>query len=525
MELQHPSPLAYVSHSPADLNLPSVPQTEISGAHAQAEITLPDLKTVLSPEFHESSLPSDLRAPSRAHDSPISVRSLPRIEQGPIYGNGARRTTESSMASPSEAGSAMSVDDRGGRPMSVSIDDPDVRIAAEALSGLGRITRTGSDEQEPLLELFTKAHPWVGGTINGSLSAYSTTKNYSPRFVQYGANLVERNITTPVVGTVSRVGRITGVESGLRWYYGGSAARPSDTEQYIDDSSSKRRRLMNDEMDIESGPFRSESRFRRDSHESGRESLPAYRASKPPSYREEASPAGANRQSQVDQSANNRSWSSQVIITTSGLGVALSVTSRRSLRFCLSILRRQADHVTTVMNALKLVLEQYDQARDAYHQNHDSAMEAGERPKTPEHDEAARRLAQIIKQHSEDIWRTLETVVSSVSNYAGGALPDNARQFVRTQLMSMPQRWRFVSDNQTGESETSRGAHRMIAFATEGLDMMSQVSQTMKLTLESAERWLERAGRRREIADSSSYAYDSKDYEMDAHPNHDIEKQ
>ena len=62
--------------------------------------------------------------------------------------------------------------------------------------------------------------------------------------------------------------------------------------------------------------------------------------------------------------------------------------------------------------------------------------------------------------------------------------------------MSLPQRWRLVSANQTGESETSRGAHRMVAFATEGLDMMSQVSHVVKATLDSAERWLERAGRR-----------------------------
>ena len=173
------------------------------------------------------------------------------------------------------------------------------------------------------------------------------------------------------------------------------------------------------------------------------------------------------------------------------------------------------------------VLEQYDQARDAWHQSHDPSIEAGERPKTPDHDEAARRLAQIIKTHSEDIWRTLENVVTSVSNYAGGALPENARHFVRNQLMSLPQRWRVVSDNQTGDSETSRSAHRMIAFATEGLDMMGQVSQTMKLTLESAERWLARAGRRQEIADSPN-PYDTKDYDMggtDAQSIPDVEKQ
>ena len=36
----------------------------------------------------------------------------------------------------------------------------------------------------------------------------------------------------------------------------------------------------------------------------------------------------------------------------------------------------------------------------------------------------------------------------------------------------------------------------MIAFATEGLDMMAQVNTVVKTTLESAENWLQSLGRR-----------------------------
>jgi hypothetical protein len=352
------------------------------------------------------------------------------------------------------------------------------------------------------------------------------TKNYSPRFVQAGANIVEQRIGNPMVNTVSMVGKITGVESGLRWYYGGNATRPNDAEDEDEEQGTKRRRVMNDEMDLESGSLSPRSKHRRDSQESGVEYLPAYRASKPPSYREEVSPTGLDRQMSLDRPTHNRSWSSQVFVSTSGLGVALSLTSRRTLGHCLGFLGQQASHVTTVMNALKLILQEYDQARDQWHQNNDASMEAGERAKTPEHDDTARALAQIIKKYSDDIWRTLESVVTNVSNYAGGALPENARHFVRNQLMSLPQRWRIVSDNQTGDSETSRGARRMIAFATEGLDMISQVSQTMKLTLDSAENWLNRVGRRQEIAESP-YPYDRKDYVMmspEMKHEHDFEK-
>ena len=253
--------------------------------------------------------------------------------------------------------------------------------------------------------------------------------------------------------------------------------------------------------------------------------FPAYGSSKPPSYREDESPMSTDRDPHSNHTDQNQSWPSQVLVMTSGLGVALSATSQKSLRFCLSFLARQAEHITTVMHALRLVLQQYDEAREVWHRDHDTSNEKGNaRPKTPDNDEAARRLAGIIKTHSEDIWKTLQSVVTSVSSYAGGALPENARHFVKTQLMSLPHRWQFVSNRQTGDSETSRSAHRMVAFATEGLDMIAQVSQTMGLTLQSAEQWLDMVGRRG--AEGHDQA-ETKDYNMTDAPARvgDLEKQ
>ena len=357
-----------------------------------------------------------------------------------------------------------------------------------------------------MLELFTKAHPWVGGTINGSLNAYSTTKHYSPQIVRYGANVIERNIGAPMANTVCTVGKMTGMNSGLRWYCSGSGTSGTMTKG----------EGAADEMDLEAGRVSARGMLRRDSAESRNDDLPAYRASKPPSYCENLTPVTSHHldSSIGDQSARNRSFSNQIIVMTSGLSVALSVRSRSSLRLCLQYLENAAQHTRTVANALRLVLQQYDEARESWHRSHrmSSSVEQGERPKTPEHDEAARRLADIIKTHSDDIWATLQAVVGSISTYAGGALPENARAFVRNQLMSLPQRWQWVScTRQAGDGETSRAAHRMIAFATEGLDMMSQVSETVRLTLESAEQWLDRVGRHREM---ESVLNESKDHEM-----------
>ncbi|KAF2864594.1 transcription factor Opi1 [Piedraia hortae CBS 480.64] len=341
-----------------------------------------------------------------------------------------------------------------------SPDDDDVRSVAEALVGLGSSVSPKSDSQpeQPLLQLLTQAHPRVGGTINGSMSAYTGAKAYTPPFVQASISLAERNIGSPVVNAVGSVSRMTGAESVARWYLT-PKARPGDEAQ---GGRSKRRKIDEDE-EVDWTYIR-------------RGSLPSYGelTSRPPSYHEKASP---------ERRPLAKTWSRNLMVSASGLGVALHECSRHSLTYCLQILSRSAVHISTVSDALKLVLEQYDEAR-SQHQN------------DPEPDEASRRLAETIQKHCDDIWQTLKDMVPSVSNSAGGALPSNAREFVRSQLMSLPQRWHRAADGQPGESNSGHAARRMLAFAQECLDMIGQVSQICRATLESAETWVNTAGRR-----------------------------
>ena len=341
------------------------------------------------------------------------------------------------------------------------------------------------------------------------------TKQYSPRFVQYSANLIERNIGYPMVNTMTNVGRRTGVEGGIRRYLGGR--RPSDLEQ--SNAEHKRRKVGSDTdaMDIDSitdaaseGPS---------SRRQSQDYLPAYRGSKPPSYRESQSPASIERQQVQTRSPHNRSWGTKLMISTSGLGVALSESSLRSLTYCVNILTKASEHIDTVMKALKMLLQEYDQAQES--RQREQARRAKEveagivTRQQAEQDDAARQLADRIKQLCDDIWQTMKTVVNSISTYAGGALPENARRIVKGQLMSIPQRWRHASetaaqqDQRTvepsqdvltlesgAEGEVRKTAHRMIAFAEEGLDMMAQVNDVVKITLQSAEDWLKSLGRR-----------------------------
>ncbi|KAJ4293659.1 transcriptional regulator opi1 [Kalmusia sp. IMI 367209] len=507
-------PPAYTQHDPASLNLPSVPTHNLPSLRS---LDLPDAQpsrasAELSPKTHSAQWHPAL--------APLSSATFPRVPEGDV--GSPMDMDRASVVSGEERRREMSV---------VSIEDPDVRLAAEALSGLGNLdfarsptsrsatlsARESTAEPEPLLNLLTSAHPWLGGSINGSISAYNTTKTYSPRFVKYGAELIERNIGSPVVNTVSSVGRRTGVEKNLRRYLGEVHRRPSDLEQGDADTARKRPRVMSpgshaDAMDIDTS-FTA-PRTRGGSQSSYAESLPAYDDQRSPKYEETAviaidSTTGKETQTRPQsrpQSSQDRrvNWSTQLIMTTSGLGVALSDASLKSLKLCLRLLRGATKHIDDVMRALKLVVDEYEAALRNARQPTYADEKAARSSAASTEDAHVRAIADRMKQLSSDIWTTLQNVVSSVSRYTGGALPQNASQVVRTQLLSVPQRWQLAS--RTTASEESRGeevqgANRMLAFAKEGLDMMGQITTVVDGTVQSAESWLGRIGRRPEMDD------------------------
>ncbi|KAF2153217.1 Opi1-domain-containing protein [Myriangium duriaei CBS 260.36] len=550
MEFARERPPEYVSTNPDELRLPSVPQHEVGTVPHPAELTLPGFKSLVAglPERPTSAIAYDSNNQSYAlradHLAKLQSQAYPRTSPGfdSTFGGQYRNSTETALMSPTETGSVMSVDDHMRRSTSVvSLEDPDVRLAAEALSGLGNpdfvrtptasrashrttngnsstVTRDGEAQEGPLLQLLVEAHPWVGGTINGSLSAYTTTKGYTPRIVQYSANIIERNM----VNTVSVVGRKTGVESGIRRYLG--SRRPSDLERGDTRENHKRRKaaITGDDMDIDEADESAVDDAVSSSSRSGYDFLPAYKKnSKPPSYREEGSPSTAERQQLATRPSASRNWSTKIMYSTSGLGVALSDASLKSLTFCVTLLTKATEHVEFVMGALKLVLQDYEKAQEQRHQEQSQRakeIEAGIIPRSQaEYEDATRQLADRIQQMCDDIMGTLKTVVDKVSTYTGSALPDNAKSLVKRQLLSIPQRWRMASQsveqhdhgaessdagvessNSNYEDAPRKAANRMIVFAQEGLDMMSQVNEVIKITLQSAEEWLNTFGRRQQ---------------------------
>ncbi|APA12579.1 hypothetical protein SS1G_03781 [Sclerotinia sclerotiorum 1980 UF-70] len=515
-------PPSYASHDPQSLNLPSIPTAEPPPIHHDR--VLPPLPPMTVEQKYRQEPVSEVQS-TWPSSNPLTAYYQPGPSQ-----LSPKTTTRRNTDSPN----AMDLDiseNRARRGGSVlSIDDPDVRLAAEALGDLRadfiqspphphnnaasnspRFRQGGSTQPEPLLSLLTTSHPFIGNAIGGSLSAYSASKNYSPRF-KSSAEYVERRIS-PVVNTINSVNRITGVEGGVRWFLGGrrpSHHGPSDTES---DSPSHKRRKVNTSApsDLEGQPMQFEIQFdqqrrRRPSQVSTTDSLPAYDDQRSPSY--EATQQAlipSNRRS--DESASpGSSWQSRLVLSTSGLSVAMSEESLRSLKYCLSWIRWANEHIGKLIVALKSVLEQYDNSGTIADTPYsDKGTDNNQRQVVLHTDDQRSALTAKIAQLNKDVLKTLKEVVDIVSKYAGGALPENARDLVRRHLTSLPRRFQIAnsvsnSENRShrdGESEAKEGAQRVMVLAKEGLDMMTQVSGVLDGTIVSAEEWCEKLGRKK----------------------------
>ena len=138
--LEHPS---YVEHAPEDLHLPSVPREQLRSLHSPNSVTLPNLQSILA-DFphrnHDHHLQAEKSYAGRdAHwTSPVHARVLPQLDPSPRTYRGFRSSTDAALLSPSTTASVTGAAESESRSTShLSLEDPDVRLAAEALSGLG----------------------------------------------------------------------------------------------------------------------------------------------------------------------------------------------------------------------------------------------------------------------------------------------------------------------------------------------------------------------------------------------------
>ena len=334
------------------------------------------------------------------------------------------------------------------------------------------------NEPEPLLSLLTSTHPLVGPVVNSSLSVYKTAQSYIP-----GAEWTERYVGLPLARTA---GRVTGVEGGLRW-----ALQRKDTPDQL--TTPNPTHVSDVEQGFADG---SQHRHSRHSPELSFENLPAYNpGDRSPPYTEQQVVLQTRERQQPP------GWRQQLIISTSGLGVAMSEESLRSLRYCLRWLRWANDRLGGAVQTLRDLLQQWDDGTTIQEQQQQQPMSvAAMTQSTDESRQAA--LSQKIARLKTDVLQTLQQVVAVVSNYAGGALPENARRLVHRHLTSLPQRFSIATAmssniNANHGDDAASSAQRVMVLAQEGLDMMTQVSGVVNDTLVSAEGWFEKLGRRR----------------------------
>ncbi|KAI0393466.1 transcription factor Opi1 [Xylariaceae sp. FL0594] len=423
-----------------------------------------------------------------------------------------------------------------GRSSSVSLDDPDVRMAAEALDSLrtdfvssprhqqspSPQRFTAGHHQEPLLSLLTTSHPFLATTIGSATSAYESSKNYSSR-IKTSIEYVEGYVI-PIANTVGSVGRKTGVENGVRWFL--RRSRPQNETEVESQGSSKRRKFgPGDDCHTGATPETGSgtqtprqtprasmelSRDRQLSIASTVETLPAYDEFRSPPY--------AEHLTGPDNRPNGVTWHSRLIMSTSGLSIAMSDESLRRLKYCLSWIRWANGNIRDAVNALTITMEKFE--RKAHEGANGSQTQDGS---SSDGAEDRSQLAAKVTMLRLEVVKTLREVTNTVSEYAGGALPENARELVRRHLTSLPQRFHMASmaanrrENEEGrkaetpsddrmddgrneqeqevDKKTRESAKLVLVIAKEGLEMMSQVSGILNGTIESAEEWCERLGK------------------------------
>jgi hypothetical protein len=227
-----------------------------------------------------------------------------------------------------------------------------------------------------------------------------------------------------------------------------------------------------------------QQRLRSESDTSYSETLPPYDDQKSPNYDE------INRDSmQAESAQSQRSWHNRLVISTSGLGVAMSDESIRRLAYCLKWLKWANERLNNAVLALKNVLRKWEESKQGSSTDENSSQNRA-------------MLSKHIQVVREDVLQTLKQVVDIVSKYAGGALPENAGRLVRRHLVSLPQRFKLAStSNSSAESgnsgsDVATNARRVLVLAQEGLDMMTQVHGVVDDTLVSAQTWCERLNRK-----------------------------
>lgn len=188
-------------------------------------------------------------------------------------------------------------------------------------------------------------------------------------------------------------------------------------------------------------------------------------------------------------------WQNLVIeagVTAGGIGAAVSEESMKSLKYCLHWLHYATAHLDHQVG----ILREFILSLSSHHRN-DALMRSEDA-----------RAASILDGIKRDVVETIRKVVDVVSTYAGAALPEQAKRYVRSSILGLPEKWaramqgqeratigetngqepavagRTGSEHTQSEDDvstsdapnsTQNAAERTLTFAVESLDMLRGV--------------------------------------------------
>jgi hypothetical protein len=184
-----------------------------------------------------------------------------------------------------------------------------------------------------------------------------------------------------------------------------------------------------------------------------------------------------NQNQQPNNAVATRSrWQNLVIeagVTAGGIGAAVSEESMKSLKYCLHWLHYATAHLDHQVGILRDFILSFSSVH-----RHDSLIRSTEDS----------RAAEILNGIKRDVVETIRKVVDVVSTYAGSALPEQAKRYVRSSILGLPERWTRAMQELPPAEGSEQGA---AATAQQSSNGQSQPQpQPMGPTQAAAERTL-----------------------------------
>ncbi|KAI5799110.1 transcription factor Opi1-domain-containing protein [Peziza echinospora] len=393
---------------PPQLPPPQQQQQKLDSHHRQRQLSINSIISSPGAEASPSPRFTNLASPPPAHGNGTLKKRKKSFEADDAAErqDGSDREKDSSTTT---AGKSVG--------LGLGLEDPDVRLAAEALGDLradlnhgaaatsrrlqlstASVSSTSSsnnntclnsplsptssssvhhhhhqhhqqqqqEQEAPLLDLIqSNPNPVLrAASAAGRLSAaaYSTSKAFSPRW-KYAAESVESVAKGPL-GLVSKVGKSSGLEGLMRRSLGGGAGTLEGEDIRVDGNGNAG---FGGGRRSASGPPANGSKKRKtssnagDMEVNGNGNSSVGEVSTLKEVPEEQKALQKQRQQQQQQHEYPNTWQTR-LISTSGIGV-MSEESLKSLKFCLEWLRWANNHLAKCVETLKAVLEEYQRSQ------------------------------------------------------------------------------------------------------------------------------------------------------------------